>query len=247
MWCRSVTGSFLKTDTVWIYIPSLVLQVHHGIKGMVFDENNNPIGNADISVAGINHDMTSGECSFTVKVYFTQVWCFISFHLLSDAVLGPDGDYFRLLLPGTYTVTASATGYQPFTSPVTVGPAEAVQVDKKCAHKHLHVIFLQWFLSLTICKNGLTCFVTFVFYSYISIWSFSPKCQTCIQKLIPTRKAIRQLNFLPPTLGQDKEHERFCQRRQTPSLFLKNWRWVENEKQIWTLTVTNRIVVCIDA
>lgn len=35
-------------------------QVNHGIKGMVYDENNNPINNAVISVAGINHDITSG-------------------------------------------------------------------------------------------------------------------------------------------------------------------------------------------
>lgn len=28
---------------------------------MVYDENNNPIGSAEISVAGINHDVTSGE------------------------------------------------------------------------------------------------------------------------------------------------------------------------------------------
>lgn len=37
------------------------VQVHHGIKGMVYDENNNPIGGAVISVSGINHDITSGE------------------------------------------------------------------------------------------------------------------------------------------------------------------------------------------
>lgn len=44
---------------------------------------------------------------------------------------GVDGDYFRLLLPGTYTVTASAPGYVSSTSTVTVGPAEAIQV---CFH-----------------------------------------------------------------------------------------------------------------
>uniref|UniRef100_A0A1A7YYA6 Carboxypeptidase N catalytic chain n=1 Tax=Iconisemion striatum TaxID=60296 RepID=A0A1A7YYA6_9TELE len=79
---------------------SYLEQVHHGIKGMVYDENNNPISKAEISVAGINHDVTSGV----------------------------DGDYFRLLLPGTYTVKASAPGYHPSTSTVTVGPAEATQL-----------------------------------------------------------------------------------------------------------------------
>ncbi|KAG9338354.1 hypothetical protein JZ751_025913, partial [Albula glossodonta] len=79
---------------------SYLEQVHHGIKGMVYDENNNPIGNAEISVQGVSHDITSGV----------------------------DGDYFRLLMPGTYTVTASAPGYQSSTSTVTVGPAEAIQL-----------------------------------------------------------------------------------------------------------------------
>ncbi|XP_048843516.1 carboxypeptidase N catalytic chain [Brienomyrus brachyistius] len=79
---------------------SYVEQVHHGIKGMVYDENNNPIGGAVISVSGINHDITSGV----------------------------SGDYFRLLLPGTYTVKASAPRYQTSMNVVTVGPAEAVQL-----------------------------------------------------------------------------------------------------------------------
>ncbi|XP_069467617.1 carboxypeptidase N catalytic chain [Ambystoma mexicanum] len=76
-------------------------EVHHGIKGMVTDENNNGIANAVISVAGINHDITSGEM----------------------------GDYFRLLLPGTYSVTATAPGYSSESLQVLVGPAGPTRQD----------------------------------------------------------------------------------------------------------------------
>lgn len=31
---------------------------------MVYDENNNHISNAEISVAGVNHDVTSGKKGF---------------------------------------------------------------------------------------------------------------------------------------------------------------------------------------
>ncbi|XP_048714634.1 carboxypeptidase N catalytic chain isoform X4 [Lepidochelys kempii] len=70
-------------------------EVHQGIKGLVSDENNNGIAGAVISVHGIGHYVTSGD----------------------------QGDYFRLLLPGTYTITASADGYRPQTVTITVGPA----------------------------------------------------------------------------------------------------------------------------
>ncbi|XP_062957668.1 carboxypeptidase N catalytic chain [Cynocephalus volans] len=76
-------------------------QVHHGIKGMVLDENYNVLAGAVISVEGINHDVTSGD----------------------------HGDYFRLLLPGTYTVTATVPGFDPETVTVTVGPAEPTLVN----------------------------------------------------------------------------------------------------------------------
>ncbi|ELK35654.1 Carboxypeptidase N catalytic chain [Myotis davidii] len=76
-------------------------QVHHGIKGIVLDENNNYLPKAVIAVSGINHDVTSGD----------------------------HGDYFRLLLPGTYTVTATAPGFDPKTVTVTVGPGEPKRVD----------------------------------------------------------------------------------------------------------------------
>lgn len=60
-------------------------QVHHGIKGMVYDENNNPIANAEISVAGIHHDVTSGKKqlgknqSIIIQTWslFLEVFCFV--------------------------------------------------------------------------------------------------------------------------------------------------------------------------
>eukprot|EP00062_Callorhinchus_milii_P019835 gi/632974796/ref/XP_007903875.1/ PREDICTED: carboxypeptidase N catalytic chain isoform X2 [Callorhinchus milii] len=76
-------------------------QVHRGIKGMILDENGNGIDEAVISVDGINHDMTSGL----------------------------SGDYFRLLLPGQYTVTVSAKGYKSKTANVIVYPQEVTRVD----------------------------------------------------------------------------------------------------------------------
>ncbi|XP_014427406.2 carboxypeptidase N catalytic chain isoform X1 [Pelodiscus sinensis] len=76
-------------------------EVHQGVKGLVSDQNGNGIAGAVISVQGIGHDVTSGDM----------------------------GDYFRLLLPDTYTITASADGYQPQTATVTVGPAGPSLVD----------------------------------------------------------------------------------------------------------------------
>lgn len=52
----------------------------------------NPVAHARISVEGINHD-----------IYSTT-----------------QGDYWRLLVPGTYNVTASAIGYEALTQTVTV-------------------------------------------------------------------------------------------------------------------------------
>ncbi|VVC30035.1 Peptidase M14, carboxypeptidase A,Carboxypeptidase-like, regulatory domain [Cinara cedri] len=57
--------------------------VHMGIKGLVQDENNNPIPGAVIHILGINH---------TVKTTHR-------------------GEYWRLLLPGIYTISAHAPGH----------------------------------------------------------------------------------------------------------------------------------------
>ena len=62
-------------------------QTHIGIKGLITDEFDNPIANASISVKSIDHSIRSTAC----------------------------GEYWRLLIPGTYTITVSADGYNSIT------------------------------------------------------------------------------------------------------------------------------------
>ena len=57
---------------------------HMGIKGVVRDDSGAPVHLAVVQVEGINHNMTTTE----------------------------QGEYWRLLTAGTYTVTVSALGYQ---------------------------------------------------------------------------------------------------------------------------------------
>uniref|UniRef100_A0A8C5G2V8 Inactive carboxypeptidase-like protein X2 n=1 Tax=Gouania willdenowi TaxID=441366 RepID=A0A8C5G2V8_GOUWI len=68
-------------------------QVNRGIRGIVKDQQGNPIANATISVEGVNHDVTTA----------------------------PTGDYWRLLNPGEYRVTARAEGFSSVTKLCVVG------------------------------------------------------------------------------------------------------------------------------
>ncbi|KAM9468797.1 carboxypeptidase D [Clarias gariepinus] len=79
-------------------------QVHRGVKGMVTDsEDGTGIPNAIITVEGINHPITTSK----------------------------DGDYWRLLVPKTYRITASAQGYKPVVTYATVREGEAEVVNFK--------------------------------------------------------------------------------------------------------------------
>ncbi|XP_070570378.1 carboxypeptidase D-like [Ptychodera flava] len=67
-------------------------QVHQGVKGLVVDENGNPLPRARVSVIGRSN-------------YFNTTL---------------DGEYFRILLPGQYEIEASANGYTSQRKALTV-------------------------------------------------------------------------------------------------------------------------------
>ncbi|OBS64619.1 hypothetical protein A6R68_06849, partial [Neotoma lepida] len=82
---------------------TLIEKVHIGIKGFVKDSVTGAgLENATISVAGINHNITTGRF----------------------------GDFHRLLIPGIYNLTAVSTGYAPLTiNNIMVKEGPATETD----------------------------------------------------------------------------------------------------------------------
>ncbi|XP_012579512.1 PREDICTED: carboxypeptidase Z [Condylura cristata] len=78
-----------------------VAMAHRGIKGVVMDKFGKPVRNARVSVRGIRHDVTTA----------------------------PDGDYWRLLPPGSHIVIAQAPGYAKVVKKVTI-PARMRQAGR---------------------------------------------------------------------------------------------------------------------
>lgn len=74
---------------------SFIEAVHIGFKGFVKDSEGNPVTNATVIVDGIEHTILTAK----------------------------DGDYWRLLAPGHYSVTAWAPGYDESRQNITVGHA----------------------------------------------------------------------------------------------------------------------------
>ncbi|KAM6945975.1 carboxypeptidase D [Aplochiton taeniatus] len=89
--CKYPPSSQLQQE--WDYNQESLLaymeQVHIGVRGYVTEAvNGTALPDVSIVVTGINHNLTTGRF----------------------------GDYYRLLLPGTYNVSAIAPGYAPTTS-----------------------------------------------------------------------------------------------------------------------------------
>ncbi|XP_046550108.1 carboxypeptidase D-like [Haliotis rubra] len=77
-------------------------QVHKGVRGFVLEEDSqHGVANASIQVKGINHTIISAQA----------------------------GDYWRLLAPGQYIITASKQGYHPQSVTVRVTDGTAVVVN----------------------------------------------------------------------------------------------------------------------
>lgn len=88
-------------------------EVHKGVKGFVLDEQGRALGDAKIHVSNISHTVFSSK----------------------------DGDYWRLLVPGKYSITVSKEGFRPLTKIIEVPTDTALEVCFNFYNKfNLHLI-----------------------------------------------------------------------------------------------------------
>ncbi len=80
---------------------AFIKEAHKGLRGFVLNSSGGPIAGAKINVGGRNHPVKSAV----------------------------DGDFWRLLVPGTYTITVSAEGYQEKSVDVVVTEEIATTVN----------------------------------------------------------------------------------------------------------------------
>lgn len=94
-----------KLKTYWdahkVSLLTFMSQVHTGVKGVIRNDLGAGIGRATVSVSGIRHNIHSAD----------------------------DGDYWRLVVPGTYTITISAPGYIAATNSVVVSSGLATELN----------------------------------------------------------------------------------------------------------------------
>lgn len=94
-----------KLKSYWdahkVSLLAFMSQVHTGVKGFIKNEQGVGISHATISLSGIRHNISSAN----------------------------DGDYWRLLVPGSYIITASAAGYISSTQRVVVPSGLATELN----------------------------------------------------------------------------------------------------------------------
>uniref|UniRef100_A0A3B1IZY2 AE binding protein 1a n=1 Tax=Astyanax mexicanus TaxID=7994 RepID=A0A3B1IZY2_ASTMX len=118
---------------------AFIEQVHRGIKGVVRDTNGTVIANATISVEGVKHDVKTAST----------------------------GDYWRLLNPGEYRVTARAEGYSPQTRLCMVGYETGAT---SCSFTlHPEIFFSPFFITIALFVHYVLCFNLFKLKSSLTL------------------------------------------------------------------------------